>query len=498
MTKSSNLIVTAVVLGIGLAGGYGLAKLSGGTANTSTASKSGEKEVLYWKAPMDPNFKSDKPGKSPMGMDLIPVYAGDDDGGNDDNLVRINPSVQNNIGVRLAKVERATLYRNIDTVGFVRADDDKTAIVDVRTEGWIEKLFVKSPGEAVRKGQPLFDLYSRPLVSAQEEYLQAVRIGKASLIRAAKSRLDALGMSNAQITRIKKSGKSQRLIRVFAPQDGVITMLGAGEGAFVKPGRQIMMLADLSSVWVQAEVFETQANWVKAGQSVDMRLEAMPGRIWKGIVDYVYPTVNAGARTVQVRLRFENPDGMLKPDMYAKLSMKADPHTGVLVIDREALIRTGKSARVILALGDGQFQPAKVVAGMESEGRVEILEGLLDGEEIVVSSQFLIDSEASLRGTTLRMSPPSVDTDIVAETMGVVESIMPDHGMITIAHQPIDAFGWPAMSMAFMTKPAYLDDIKVGDTVHFKLSEKANENGDFVILAIKKMPVKASKEGMKP
>jgi membrane fusion protein, copper/silver efflux system len=487
MTKS-NIILTAVVLSVGLAGGYGLAKFTGANNATKTSAASGEREILYWKGPMNPNFRSDKPGKSPMGMDLVPVYAGDEDGGDGSNLVRINPAVQNNIGVRLGKVERSTLYRVIDTVGFVRADDDETAIVDVRTEGWIEKLYVKTPGDTVRKGQPLFDLYSRPLVSAQEEYLQAVRIGKASLIRAAKSRLDALGMSSAQIARIKKSGKSQRLIRVFAPQNGVITMLGAGEGAFVKPGRQIMMLADLSSVWVQAEVFENEANWVKSGQNVEMRLEAVPGRLWEGTVDYVYPTVNAGARTVKVRLRFDNPDGILKPDMYAKISMQAEPHVGVLSIEREALIRTGKSERVILSLGDGKFQPAKVITGMESDGKIEVLDGLVEGEEIVTSSQFLIDSEASLRGTTLRMSPPNSDVVGEAETMGVIEAVMADMGMVTINHQPIEAMGWPAMSMAFKTNPENLKDFKVGDSVVFKVREKTDENGDFVVTFIKKMP----------
>lgn len=482
-----NIILAAVLLFLGLAGGYVLAKMTLRSPQGDQVSSSVEKKVLYWKAPMDPNFRSDNPGKSPMGMDLVPVYAGDEDGGDSDSLVQINPTVQNNIGVRIGKVERATLYRNIDTVGFVRADDDKTAIVDVRTEGWIEKLFVKSPGDTVRKGQPLFDLYSRPMVSAQEEYLQAVRIGKASLIRAAKSRLDALGMSAAQIIRIKKSGKSRRLIRIYAPQDGVITMLGAGEGAFVKPGRQIMMLSDLSSVWVLAEVFENEAMWVKSGQKVTMRLEAIPGRIWKGEVDYIYPTVNAGARTVQVRMRFTNPDGILKPDMYAKISVLAEPHVGILVIDREALIRTGKSTRVILALGDGRFQPAKIQTGMESDGKVEILDGLVDGEEVVISSQFLIDSEASLRGTTLRMSPPTTDIVGQAETMGVIDKIMADMGMVTLTHQPIESMGWPEMTMAFVTKPENLKGLAIGDTVHFRVLEKANENGDFVITTLRKM-----------
>ena len=493
MNKS--MITAILALSVGLAGGYALAKYTGSGGTTAPSASSGEREILYWKGPMNPNFRSDKPGKSPMGMDLVPVYAGEASGGDSDNLVTINPTVQNNIGVRLGKVVRSTLYRNIDTVGFVRADDDKTSIVDVRTEGWIEKLYVKTPGDTVRKGQPLFDLYSRPLVSAQEEYLQAVRIGKASLIRAAMSRLDALGMSAAQVTRITKSGKSRRLIRVYAPQDGVITMLGAGEGAFVKPGRQIMMLADLSSVWVQAEVFETQANWVKSGQSVEMRLEAVPGRIWKGSVDYVYPTVNAGARTVQVRLRFDNPDGVLKPDMYAKINMQTEPHVGVLSIDREALIRTGKSERVILALGDGKFQPARITTGMESDGRIEVLEGLAEGEDIVTSSQFLIDSEASLRGTTLRMSPSSTDVGGEAETMGVIKTLMANMGMVTIDHQPIKSMGWPAMSMTFKTDPENLKGLKVGDSVHFRLRERTDENGDFIITLITKMPAQINAKG---
>lgn len=484
------IIGFAFVLALGLAGGFALSEWTGHGGGKSDAPASDTKKILYWQAPMDPNFRRDQPGKSPMGMDLIPVYGEEEAGAGDKNYVRINPVVENNIGVRIARVVRATLYRNIDTVGFVRADDDKTAIVDVRSEGWIEKLYVKSPGEVVRRGQPLFDLYSRPLVSAQEEYLQAVRIGKASLIRASKSRLQALGMSVAQIASVRKSAKAQRLIRMYAPQDGVITMLGAGEGAFVKPGRQIMMLADLSRVWVLAEVFESQAGWVKAGQNVDMRIDASPGRVWKGVVDYVYPTLIASSRTVQVRLRFDNPDGALKPDMYAKVNIKAEPHVGVLAIDREALIRTGKADRVILALGDGRFRPAHVVAGMESGDKVEILEGLAEGETVVISSQFLIDSEASLRGTSLRMYAPVTDFASEAETTGVVESMMADHGMIAIRHEPVEAFGWPAMNMNFVINPGFLQNLEAGDAVRFTIRGKANKNGDFVITAIRKVAKK--------
>ncbi len=489
--NKSTVFVGAAALAIGLSGGFFIANMGDSQPTASESSTSSEREILYYKAPMDPSFRSDKPGKSPMGMDLVPVYADEnEDGADDRNLVKINPVVQNNIGVRYGKVEKTTLARNINTVGFIQADDDETASVDVRTEGWIEKLYIKSVGEHVKKGQPLFDLYSKPLVTAQDEYLQALRIGRASLIRAAKGRLTALGLSNKQIEFIKRTGKSRRLNRVFAPRDGVVTMVSIGEGAYVKPGSKIMMLADLSSVWVLAEVFETQASWVKPGQAVTMQVDAEPGRVWSGVVDYIYPTINSGSRTVQVRLAFSNPDGILRPQGYAKLIIETDPKVGVLAVDREALIRAGKSDRVIVALGDGRFQPAEVKTGMESGGKVEILSGLEENEKIVVSSQFLIDSEASLRGTTLRMSeqePMAMDAVEEASSKGVVVSVMAGHGMITLEHDAIADFDWPAMEMDFVTDPEFLDDIEPGDTVHFTVLRTANDDGEHVISSLMKM-----------
>ncbi len=402
MNKSMIAMLAAGLVG-GLLGGFLLAK---GLPNNDVSSQTTDgpaKTILYWKAPMDPNFRRDQPGKSPMGMDLVPVYVGSEAGGDDRNLVRINPSVQNNIGVRITPVVKTDFSRDIDTIGFIQIDDENRANIDVRSEGWVEKLYVQSMGETITKGRPLFDLYSKPLVTAQEEYLQARRIGRDSLIGAAKGRLRALGLSHGQIKRLEKSGEVRRLVRVYAPQNGVITMINIAEGEFVKPGKSIMSLAELSSVWVLAEIFETQASQVKPGQSANMTISSEPGRKWTGLVDYVYPVINAASRTIQVRLRFDNLDGTLRPEGYAKLTIKTAPKTNVLSIDREALIQSGKSTRVILALGDGQFQPAEVSAGMESNGRVEILSGLQVGENVVVSAQFLLDSEASLQGTTLRM-----------------------------------------------------------------------------------------------
>jgi Cu(I)/Ag(I) efflux system membrane fusion protein len=488
MTKSNLILIPALLLA-GAAIGVAAAKWTDGEAPVQA---SGEREVLYWKAPMDPNFRRDTPGKSPMGMDLVPVYA--DEQGDDENLVQISATVENNIGVRTDKVVRTDLARNIKTVGFIQIDEDKTASVDVRTQGWVENLLVKSVGEPVKKGQPLFDLYSKPLVTAQEEYLQAKKIDRASLINAAKSRLRSLGLSRAQITRLSKTGKVQRLSRFYAPQDGIVTMIGVGEGAFVKPGTQIMMLADLSTVWVLADVFETEAGWVKPGQAVAMKISAEPGRQWSGVVDYIYPSINPVSRTAQVRLRFDNADGALKPDGYANITIQTAPKVGVLAVDREAVIRTGHASRVILALGDGRFQPAEVTTGMEAGGLVEIQSGLQAGETIVVSAHFLLDSEASLRGSTLRMAneaPMQMSGPKEAEAKGVVVSLMANHGMITIEHEAVKAFGWPDMEMDFVTDPEALTDIQEGDKVMFKVLEITNDNDDFVITSISKMDDKA-------
>lgn len=361
-----------------------------------------EREILYWQAPMDPSFHSDKPGKSPMGMDLVPVYAdGKDDTPKD--ALKIDAAVINTIGVRTAMVERGVLPRRVETVGFIQYDEKKVAEIDVRIEGWIEDLRVRSEGEAVRRGDLLFRIYSRPLVGAQAEYLQAVRIGDRGIKEAAAERLLALGMTRDQLKALEADGKPRRHIDIRAPQDGILVALEAREGAFVKPGKPVMRFADLSSIWVQVDVYEEQIGWIEDGQAAKMTLAFAPGEDWRGAVDYVYPNIDEKSRTGRVRLLFDNPDLRLKPGMYASVSIEADPRLDALHIPREALIRTGRSERVILALGGGRFRPAEVRAGIEYKDRVEILAGLMEGEAVVTSGQFLIDSEASLTASFLRM-----------------------------------------------------------------------------------------------
>lgn len=365
-----------------------------------------EKEILYWVAPMDPNYRRDEPGKSPMGMALVPVYA-DESGG---NAVTISPEVIQNLGVRTAKAEISRLWRGIDTVGYVDFDESKVSHIHLRTEGWVENLVVRSEGERVKKGDRLFDFYSPQLVNAQEEFVQALLAGNKGLISASSERLVALGVSEDQISGLRKDRKPRQYISVFAPQDGVVSTLPVREGMFIKPSMKVMSLADLSSVWLLAEVFERQANWVSMGNSAQVTLSYLPGREWQGKVEYIYPSLDPKTRTLKVRLRFDNPEEALKPNMYANVKIYGGAKSNIVVVPMEALIRTGRDERVIVALGEGRFEARTVKAGIESGDWVEISNGLKEGEDVVVSGQFLIDSEASIKASFRRMSKPDDST----------------------------------------------------------------------------------------
>jgi len=402
MRKTMNIAIAALMVGGGL--GYGLSMLNGGGSDGSggTPVSTDADKPLYWVAPMDPNYRRDEAGKSPMGMDLVPIYA-DTASGTDSEGLMISAAVANNIGIRTDIATISAMTREIDTVGFIVMDDNKTSHVHVRTAGWVEKLYRKSMGEQVKKGELIFELYSPELVNAQIEFVQALRLKQAGLINASRERLLALGMTSPQVSDLEASKKIKQRIEVRAPQDGVIMALAVGEGMHITPDTTVFSLADLSSVWVKVDVFEGQSEWVAQGQTAKMTLPFLPGETWEGKVDYVYPIVDAMSRTVQVRLAFNNADGRLKPNMYGEVNIGAAPLEGVITIPREALIRTGKADRVILSLGGGRYQPAEVIAGRESDDRVEIKRGLSAGETIITSGQFLIDSEASLKGAFLRM-----------------------------------------------------------------------------------------------
>lgn len=362
-----------------------------------------EKEILYWVAPMDASYRRDQPGKSPMGMDLVPVYA-EDDTATDDG-VRISPEVEHNLGVRTQAVESGKLWRKISTVGYVTLDESRVSHIHLRVDGWIENLSINTEGDRVKKGQRLFDVYSPELVNAMAEYVQALRSSNQRLSDAAQGKLRALGVSESQIKQLSSTRRVPHVISIYAPQDGVVTMLNVREGMYLQPQTQVMTLADLSSVWVLADVFEGQSDWVAKQQSAEVSLLYQPGKTWEGKVDHIYPVLNAATRSLQVRLQFANPDEQLKPNMYANVVIYAGAVDNVLSVPREAVIRSGNQQRLIIKTDDGRYQPRQVVTGLESGEWIEIKSGVREGERVVTSAQFMIDSEAGLKASLNRMQP---------------------------------------------------------------------------------------------
>jgi len=398
-----NILLLALLL-IAVPAAFWLGRVSDGTSiHSGDSGADAEREILYWVAPMDPNFRRDEPGKSPMGMDLVPVYADEVD--NESGMVRIDPAVVNNLGVRVATAQFGKLGRRIDTVGYVGYDEGTVQHVHTRVDGWVERLAITAEGDPVDAGQLLFELYSPTLVNAQEELLAAARSGNAALLNASRERLAALGVSTSEIARIERERSVAERVRIYAETDGVVARLGVRDGMFVTPVTEVMAVAELESVWVIAEVFERQAGWVKEGLNSVVELDHLPGRRFDALVDYVYPELDPETRTLRVRLRLDNSDGALKPNMFARVRIDAEGFGDVVHVPREAAIRDGRSARVVVALGNGRFRSQPVQLGIESGDRIAIRRGLRAGDAVVVSAQFLIDSESSLKTAMERMSP---------------------------------------------------------------------------------------------
>ena len=400
-------LVIGVVIGSVITVGAYTAFAPSNSANSTAGENaaSAKKKPLYWVAPMNPGYKRDKPGKSPMGMDLIPYY-GDSGGGPSEGkgTIRISPDVVNNLGVRTAIATYKPLHMQIDTVGYVAYDEDTLVHIHPRVEGWVEKLYVKAIGDPVEKGQPLYDIYSPELVNAQEELLLALSRKNKRLITAAENRLVSLQIPKKAIAQLKKTKKVSQNITFYAPQQGVVENLKIREGFFIKPGSTIMSIGDLSEVWVEAEVFERQAGQVKIGTPVTMTLDYLPGKEYSVKVNYIYPTLNPKTRTVKVRIRVDNRNGDFKPNMFAQIIMHTSGDESALLIPKEALIRTGEQDRVVLALGQGSYKSIEVKVGRFDSDSVEILSGLSAGEKVVSSAQFLLDSESSKTSDFLRMN----------------------------------------------------------------------------------------------
>jgi Cu(I)/Ag(I) efflux system membrane fusion protein/cobalt-zinc-cadmium efflux system membrane fusion protein len=376
------------------------------------------KKIKYWTSPMDPTYISTEPGKSPMGMDLVPVYEEEGEAKEPASTIRIDPVTMQNMGVRFGRVQRKALIKNIRTVGNVIYDETKMFRVNTKFSGWIEKLYVNFVGEDAKKGQPLFEIYSPELVTAQEEYLLAlnqysrlsnssyprVREGSRRLLEASHTRLRYWDLTDKQIAQIGKTGRVQKTLTIYSPATGVVTQKDAFEGHFVKEGEHQYEIVDLSSVWVDVDVYEYELPWVRKGMAAEMDLSYIPGKRFEGKVLFIYPYLDPKPRTAKLRLAFPNPGYQLKPGMYANIDLKSVVSEDSLVIPQEAVIDSGVRKIVFVALGEGKFQPRNVNIGLEgNDNEFQVLEGLSEGEEIVLSAQFMLDSESRLREAIQKM-----------------------------------------------------------------------------------------------
>jgi Cu(I)/Ag(I) efflux system membrane fusion protein/cobalt-zinc-cadmium efflux system membrane fusion protein len=393
----------------------------------------GGAQPLYWKAPMDPTYIRNEPGKSPMGMDLVPECpegAGHAAGG----VVHIDPVLAQNMGVKLARVARRDLSRTIRAVGRVAYDERRVAHVHTKVQGWVEKLHIDYEGQLVERGQPLLEIYSPELVATQEELLVAARYrdqtsaspfedvekGGANLFEATRRRLELWDIPDRDIDRLLETGTIRKHLTLYSPAKGVVTHLMVREGMEVGPNENLYTIADLSRVWVYADVYEYELPWIAVGQQGIVELSYLPGTAFEGAVTYVYPYLDSKTRTVRVRLELDNPDLALKPDMFANVRIQAQTRHGTLAVPDEAVLRSGQRSLVIVALEGGRFDPRQVTLGIDSgDGWLEVLQGLEEGERIVTSGQFLIDSESRLREAAQKFLEPNGAERAMGET--------PDH-----------------------------------------------------------------------
>ncbi|WP_293389156.1 efflux RND transporter periplasmic adaptor subunit [Nevskia sp.] len=373
-----------------------------------------EPQALYWYDPMVPDSHFDKPGKSPfMDMQLVPKYgdvpaeagtAQDDDG-----AFRIDPRVVQNLGVRLATVERQALTQRLLAAGVITVDEHRIEAVQVRAAGWVEQLAVRAVGDPVRRGQLLASVYSPELLAAQDEFLLAQRSGDASLKDASRARLALFGLGDAQIRRIAARGQAERRVDYLASNDGYVMELGARQGAMLSPGMTLFQIASLDTVWLAAELPEAQGAAIKPGDAASATVAAVPGEAFAGKVEYVYPELSGATRTVKLRITLQNPGAQLRPGMYATVQLEAAARAVALTVPTEAVIRTGTRSVVLIAEDEARFRPVAVRTGVEVGERIEVLDGLSAGQQVVASGQFLIDSEASLRGALDRLSAPAAE-----------------------------------------------------------------------------------------
>ena len=459
--------------------------LAGGTAggislerfylNPASVSGSDGPEILYWVAPMDPNFRQPGPGKSPMGMDLIPVYAGQEPSG-DPSEVSLSAAEINAIGVRTALARMTNVAPKIETVGFVGYDEHLTSHVHTRVEGWIERFEVRAMGDRVEKDQVLFDLFSPLVAAATGDLIRAAEDGDPRILDAARNKLMSHGMSARQIAEIEATRQLARNVEIVAPQDGIVIALEAADGMYLQPGTRAFSITNLSQVWLIVDVFERDISRLSEDMTAVASFEHLPGRVFEGRIDYIYPELDPRTRTLPVRLRFDNADGLLRPGMFGNVSLVPNATHEVLTVPSEAVIRTGSAERVILKTGEGTFRPRLVTTGLRDSfgegGRTEILQGLSPGEEVVASAQFLIDSESALSAGFMRMAPTDEEP---AGGTGTLVALDRDRRVATLRHGALESVDWPAMTSEFPVRAdVSFARLREGEEVSFRAARGAD------------------------
>jgi len=532
--KPINMIIIGVLvlLGVGATGYWlgGQRTEDGGQKTETTAQKESARKILFYRNPMGLPDTSPTPKKDSMGMDYIPVYEGDEEPGAGSGQVKISVEKVQKLGVKTEQAAMRLLDKTVRAVGRVEVDERHIHNIAPKFEGWIEKLHVRTTGEPVRKGEALFDVYSPELVSAQREYAIAVqgvaalkdadadtRQSMQRLADAALQRLRNWDISEQQVKDLASSGTTRRSLTFHAfhtPVNGIVLEKKALEGMRFMPGEVLYQIADLSSVWVIADVFEQDIGLVKVGSKAQVKLNAYPEKPFAGAINLVYPTLNAATRTVPVRIEIANPEGLLKPAMFANVEIPVAGKGEVLTVPSSAVIDSGTRQIVLVQLAPGRFDPRVVKLGSRGENYVEVLEGVAAGEEVVISANFLIDAESNLKaalsgldghvGSAPASSAPASgqkqpgisqqqDTTVVGHRVqGTLNAINVD-GTTSITHGPVETLNWPGMTMDFaLANSALMADIEPGTAISFEIVER--KPGEWVITKVQVQPI-TSHEG---
>lgn len=475
LKKGNGALLVGISLALGVAGGYWLAhqRMSGlpNTTQEQSLNSPGERKALYWYDPMYPQQKFDKPGKSPfMDMQLVPQYAS---GAGDRASVSIDPSLTQNLGLRFATVSRGIFDSSLDVTGVLGFNERDVAVIQARTAGFVERVYAHAPGDVLKANAALADILVPEWAAAQTEFLALKRNGDADLLAAARQRLRLTGMPAALITQVERGGKVQPYLTLTSPIAGVLQELNVRAGMTVATGDTLARVNSLSSVWLAVAVPESDAGSITLGQAVEARLPAFPGTTLSGKVSAILPETNPDSRTLRVRVELPNPDGRLRPGMTALVRLNRSTEQSVLWVPSEAVIRTGRRALVMLAEDAGRYRPVEVQLGQESDGKTAIVKGLEEGQKVVTSGQFLLDSEASLKGivaSTEEASPPSAAASGFHEADGQIVEI--NDKEVTLAHGPFKTLGMPGMTMTFpLASPALMQGLKTGDKVRIAVSQ---------------------------